>query len=134
VKMATVSGKTPLIYSFRLRDSKSGNNYKEIFVVDTSGNVHIGGASGATVATLGTSFTTLRFAVDFAAGKMHYYSEDGKVTTISFTPPNNANSSAASTSEWLTYLTNTVFDCQAYKGNGAIKISEIGAYKGNVFN
>ncbi len=132
LKLATVSGKTPLTYSFRIRDAKTGNNYKEIFTVDTSGNVKLGGTT--TVATLGTSFTTLRFTVDFTAGKMYYYSEDGKVTSISFTPPKNANSSAASTSEWLTYITNTVFDCQAYLGNGAIKISEIGAYKGNIFD
>ena len=131
-KLAKVSGKTPLTYSFRIRDAKTGNNYKEIFTVDTSGNVKLGGTT--TVTTLGTSFKTLRFVVDFAAGKILFYSDNGAATSVSFTPPKNTNSSAASTSEWLTYVTGLYFDCQAYLGNGSIKIGEIGVFKGNVFD
>ncbi len=132
LKLATVSGKTPLTYSFRIRDAKTGNNYKEIFTVDTSGNVKLGGTT--TVATLGTSFKTLRFVVDFAKGELRFYSDTGAVTTVAFAPPKNANSSAATTAEWLTYVTGLYFDCQAYLGKGAIKIGEIGVFKGNVFD
>ena len=127
VSLAKVSGKTPLNVSFRLRDAKSGNNYVQIFTVDTSGNLMLGGTTK--VATLSTEITEYRFVADFKAGKLYYYADDGSATSVPFDP----KSGAADTLEWITYQTGRYFDFQSYKGNGAIKIGEISMYKGNIF-
>lgn len=129
ISLAKVSGKTPLNISFRLRDSKSGNNYNQIFSVDsTTGKVKLGGTTA--VADLTTTLTEYRFVADFKAGKIYYYAENGSVTSV----PISLKSNATSALEWLTFLTGRYFDCQAYQGNGAIKIGEISMYKGNIFN
>ncbi len=128
VSLAKVSGKTPLNISFRLRDAKSGNNYNQVFTVDTSGNLKLGGTT--TVAQLTTTLTEYRFVADFKTGKIYYYAENGSVSSVSMA----LKSGAANTMEWLTYLTGIYFDCQAYQGNGAIKIGKIAMYKGNIFD
>ena len=127
VSLAKVSGKTPLNVSLRLRDAKSGNNYVQIFTVDTSGNLMLGGTTK--VATLSTELTEYRFVADFREGKLYCYAEDGSSTSVSFSP----KSGAADTLEWLTYITTYYFDCQAYQGNGSIKVGEISMFKGNIF-
>ena len=128
VSLAKVSGKTPLNISFRLRDAKSGNNYNQVFSVDTSGNLKLGGTT--TVAQLTTELVEYRFVADFKTGKLYYYADDGSVSSV----PMALKSGAANTMEWLTYLTGRYFDCQAYQGNGAIKIGKIAMYKGNIFD
>jgi hypothetical protein len=128
ISLAKVSGKTPLNISFRLRDAKSGNNYNQVFSVDTSGNLKLGGTT--TVATLTDTLTEYRFVADFKTGKIYYYAENGSVSSVSMA----LKSGAANTMEWLTFLTGKYFDCQAYQGNGAIKVGGIAMYKGNIFD
>jgi hypothetical protein len=128
VSLAKVSGKTPLNISFRLRDAKSGNNYNQIFSVDSAtGKIKLGGTTE--VAELNTELTEYRFVADFKTGKIYYYAENGSVSSVSMSPKSNA----ADTLQWLTYLTGKYFDCQAYQGNGVIKIGKIAMYKGNIF-
>ena len=128
VTLATVQDVNPLTISFRLRDGKSGNNYRQIFSVDADGNVKLGGET--TVAQLTTKLTEFKFVVDFKTGKLHYYAEDGSVTSLDFEP----RSDAATTLEWLSYITTRYFDCSAASASGSIKIGEIGVYRGNIFD
>ena len=127
LKLAKVSGKSILPLSFRIRDGKSGNNYRSFVTVDTSGNVLLGGTKD--IGDLTTTLTEYRFVVDFKAGTITYYPKSGSAVTVTFT----CTANATSTAEWLTMMTSYYLDAQAYQGKGALKIGEISIYRGNAF-
>ena len=128
ISLAKVGGESVLPISFKMRDGQSGNNYNVLFQLDAAGNVKLGNKT--TVGTLTTELVEYRFVVDFEAGKMLCYGEDGIVSSVTLSP----KSGAATTLEWLTYMTKRYFDCAVSGASGSLKIGEIGVYKGNIFD
>ena len=128
ISLAKVQGESVLPISFRMRDGQSGNNYNVLFQLDAEGNVKLGNKT--TVGTLTTELTEYRFVVDFAAGKMLCYGQNGTVSSVALSP----KSGASTTLEWLTYMTKRYFDCAVSNASGSLKIGEIGIYKGNIFD
>ena len=128
ISLAKVQGESVLPISFRMRDGQSGNNYNVLFQLDAAGNVKLGNKT--TVGTLTTELTEYRFVVDFAAGKMLCYGQNGTVSSVALSP----QSGASTTLEWLTYMTKRYFDCAASNASGSLKIGEIGIYRGNIFD
>ena len=128
ITLAKVEGEKPLAISFRLRDGKSGNHFREIFTVDADGNVLHGGEKK--VGQLTTELTEYRFFVNFKTSRIVFYTADGTPSSVYFEP----ESGAATTLDWLSYITTRYFDCQAVDVGGSIKIGEIGVYRGNIFD
>ena len=128
ITLAKVEGEKPLPISFRLRDGKSGNNFRVIFSVDADGNVLHGGETK--VGQLTTELTEFKFFVNFKTSRIVYYTADGTPSSVYFEPL----SGAATTLDWLSYITTRYFDCQAVGASGSIKIGEIGVYRGNIFD
>ena len=128
ITLAKVEGEKPLAISFRLRDGKSGNNFREIFTVDADGNVLHGGEKK--VGQLTTELTEFKFFVNFKTSRIVFYTADGTPSSVYFEP----ESGAATTLDWLSYITTRYFDCQAVDVGGSIKIGEIGVYRGNIFD
>ena len=129
------TGLGTLPISLRIRSANtasSTNPYVVIMSVTSGGTVKV---NNKTVATLTSEFTTVRFVVDFSDpngdGKLVLtsYDENGDVINTSLASP----ISGYTPSEYYDILTAYFFDCQAYNGEGTIRIGKFAMYKGNAF-
>ena len=132
-------GDNPLLpVQIYLRDTKTNtgsNRYLNIFKTDASGNAYLG--SNIKFAQIPASgMTTLRFVLDFEAGKMYAYDEDANLLVS--TTMSNAGiklpAEYSSYAEWFRNLNGGSNSIMSLKGNGAgsIRIQAISVWAGDV--
>lgn len=107
VRLARISGVTPVNSSCRLRVDSS-SNVTSAFDTKTTGKVLLGGKSDCVIGELTEEFQTFTVTVDYGAGKLYGYLNGAKVTECAFSVP--GASSAANTLEWMQTCTSYLFN------------------------